>query len=93
MLFLKLSIGASLLRLQLGRGMNWIVWFSILLSVCANAMTLIGSLFQCVPMEAIWNISLPNYTCIPKKYVVGSAYAQAGQFSTRTDAHPFAYHF
>ncbi|KAE9976078.1 hypothetical protein EG328_002849 [Venturia inaequalis] len=77
MILLKLSIGASLLRLQLGRGMNWIVWLSIFISVCANAMTLIGSCFQCVPMEAIWNIRLPNYTCIPKKYVVGSSYAQA----------------
>lgn len=79
MVFLKLSIGASLLRLQIGRGMSWIVWLSILISVCSNAMVLVGSVFQCVPMEAIWNIGIENHTCIPRKYVVGSSYAQAGQ--------------
>ncbi|TID17929.1 hypothetical protein E2P81_ATG10900 [Venturia nashicola] len=77
MIFLKLSIAASLLRLQLGRGMNWIVWLSVFISICSNAMALLGSVFQCVPMEAIWNINLPNYTCLPKKYVVGASYAQA----------------
>lgn len=82
MLFLKLSIGASLLRLQLGIGMNWIVWVFILISVCCNAMVTIGSLFACRPMEAIWNLGLENYTCIPRKYVVGSSYAQAGEFNT-----------
>ncbi|QDS77605.1 hypothetical protein FKW77_002002 [Venturia effusa] len=78
MIFLKLSIGASLLRLQLGRGMTWIVWISIFISVCCNSMVLVGSIFACVPMAAIWDISLPHYTCIPKRYVVGSGYAQAG---------------
>lgn len=81
MVFLKLSIGASLLRLKLGRGMGWIVWGLVIISVLCNALVVIGSLFSCTPIDAIWDRSLDNFTCIPGKYVVGSSYGQTGTYS------------
>lgn len=78
MVFLKVSIGATLLRLQFGRGMAWIVWGFVIISVLCNALVVVGSLFSCTPIEAIWDRSIDSFTCIPGKYVVGSSYCQTG---------------
>ncbi|KAK9770491.1 putative Integral membrane protein [Seiridium cardinale] len=51
MAFLKCSIGASLLRLQFGRGMTIVVWVCITISILCNSVTLIGSLFKCRPIQ------------------------------------------
>ena len=83
MAFLKISVGMSLLRLQLGRGMIWIVWFSIFLSVAVNALTLVTSLFGCRPIAAIWDKSLmPTSTCLPRTVYVANGYIQASKSRT-----------
>jgi hypothetical protein len=80
MAFLKISVGMSLLRLQLGKGMVWIVWGSIFLSVAVNALVLVTSLFGCRPIAAIWDKSLmPTSTCLPRTVYVANGYIQASK--------------
>lgn len=80
MAFLKISIGMALLRIGLGKTMNTMIWISIFISVCCNAMVIFGSLLFCRPMEAIWNKGLPTgtYECWPKTYNIGFSYTQTG---------------
>ncbi|KAK6063635.1 hypothetical protein SCUP515_12269 [Seiridium cupressi] len=85
MAFLKISIGAALLRIGLGRTMTVMIWASITISVICNAMVIPGSLFFCRPMDAIWNKGLPKgtYECWPKTYNVAFSYTQtAGNIVT-----------
>jgi hypothetical protein len=83
MAFLKISVGMSLLRLQLGKGMIWIVWISIFLSVAVNALVLVTSLFGCRPIAAIWDKSLmPTSTCLPRTVYVANGYVQASKSMT-----------
>lgn len=81
MAFLKLSIGASLLRLQLGKGMVWIVWASIVISVAANGLVVVGTLFGCSPLAAVWDRSLmPVAKCLPPMATMVNSYIQTGEF-------------
>ena len=52
---MKLSIGFSMLRIQLARTFTVIVWFTMVLSVLVNMNVLIGCFKSCTPMEKIWN--------------------------------------
>lgn len=79
MAFLKISIGLSLLRLQLGRNMSWFIWAAIVLSVLCNAIVVVGSLFACRPIEAIWNKTLENFSCIDRRVNVANSYVQTGE--------------
>ncbi|GAB7332821.1 hypothetical protein MBLNU13_g04544t3 [Cladosporium sp. NU13] len=77
MAFLKISIGLSLLRLQLGKGMVWIVWGSIFLSVVVNGLVVVTTLFGCRPLAAAWDRSLmPVATCLPRTVTVAHSYTQ-----------------
>lgn len=79
MAFLKISIGLSLLRLQLGKGMVWIVWGSIFLSVVVNGLVVVTTLFGCRPLAAAWDRSLmPAATCLPRTVTVAHSYTQTG---------------
>lgn len=79
MAFLKISIGLSLLRLQLGKGMVWIVWGSIFLSVVVNGLVVVTTLFGCRPLAAAWDRSLMSVaTCLPRTVTVAHSYTQTG---------------
>ena len=79
MAFLKISIGLSLLRLQLGKGMVWIVWGSIFLSVTVNGLVVVTTLFGCRPLAAVWDRRLlPVATCLPRSVNVSHSYVQTG---------------
>lgn len=80
MAFLKISIGLSLLRLQLGKGMSRIIWGSIVLSVVCNASVMVGTLFKCRPIEAIWNSALlPTASCVSPTVMLVVLYTQTGE--------------
>lgn len=80
---LKISIGLSLLRLQLGKGMVWIVWGSVVLSVVVNLLVLVTTLFGCRPLAAVWDRSLmPIATCLPRNVNVMHSYIQTGKLIT-----------
>lgn len=85
MAFLKISIGLSLLRLQLGKGMVWIVWGSIFLSVVVNGLVVVTTLFGCRPLAAAWDRSLmPVATCLPRTVTVAHSYTQTGLWRSLT---------
>ncbi|KAK9418840.1 putative Integral membrane protein [Seiridium unicorne] len=75
MAFLKCSIGASLLRLQFGRGMTIVVWICITISILCNSVTLIGSLFKCRPIQGIWDKTI-EADCLPQIVSMIDAYIQ-----------------
>lgn len=82
MAFLKISIGASLLRLQLGKGMVWIVWCSIFVSVAANGLVIVGTLFGCRPLAAVWDRRLmPVAQCLPPTISVIHSYIQTSELA------------
>jgi hypothetical protein len=85
MAFLKISIGMSLLRLQLGKGMVWIVWGSVFLSVVVNGLVVVTTLFGCRPLAAAWDRSLaPVATCLPRTVTVAHSYTQTGLSSSHS---------
>lgn len=57
---LKVSIGVSLLRLQLSKVFNAIVWTSIVVSVLVNLTVFLGTFATCRPMARIWNRTIPG---------------------------------
>jgi hypothetical protein len=65
MAFLKISIGLSLLRLQLGNGMKWIVWGSMFLSIVVNMDRSL----------------MPVATCLPRSVSVANSYTQTSKSS------------
>lgn len=80
MAFLKLSIGLSLIRLQLGKGMFWIVVGSIVLSVVCNMLVIVTTLFGCRPLAAKWDRTLlPEADCLPPIVSVSNSYIQTGE--------------
>ena len=80
MAFLKISIGLSLLRLQFGNGMKWIVWGSMFLSIVVNMLVIVTSLFGCRPLAAVWDRSLmPIATCLPRSVSVANSYTQTSK--------------
>ena len=84
MAFLKVSIGLSILRLQLGKSMYWIVVGSIVLSVVCNALVVVSTLFGCRPLEAVWNRQLllaGEASCLPRIVNMSNSYVQTGKLS------------
>ncbi|KAB2570999.1 hypothetical protein DIS24_g12422, partial [Lasiodiplodia hormozganensis] len=73
---MKLSIGFSMLRIQLARTFTVIVWFTMVLSVLVNMNVLIGCFKSCTPMEKIWNPMIDG-TCWPISVNVALAYLQS----------------
>ncbi|OJD32282.1 phosphatidylserine decarboxylase [Diplodia corticola] len=73
---MKMSIGFSMLRIQLARTFTIVVWFTMALSVLVNLNVLVGCFKSCTPMEKIWNMSIPG-TCWPTQVNVSLAYLQS----------------
>lgn len=73
---MKLSIGFSMLRIQLDRAFTVTVWLTMFLSVLVNLNVLFGCFKSCTPMEKIWNPMLPG-TCWPTNVNVALAYLQS----------------
>lgn len=80
MAFLKVSIGLSILRLQLDRTMTWVVWSSVVFAVIVNGLVVVTTLFGCRPLAATWDKSLmPVATCLPLTVNVVNSYIQTGK--------------
>ncbi|KAL1614876.1 hypothetical protein SLS54_009430 [Diplodia seriata] len=73
---MKMSIGFSMLRIQLARSFTIVIWFTMALSVLVNLNPLVGCFKSCTPMEKIWNPTIPG-TCWPTQVNVGLAYLQS----------------
>ncbi|KAF3770744.1 hypothetical protein M406DRAFT_239910, partial [Cryphonectria parasitica EP155] len=75
MMFIKLSIGFFLLRLATQRRFKWIIWVSMAIVLLWSTALFFWDVFQCQPVAAQWDTTIPNYTCVSATQVVNAAYA------------------
>lgn len=75
MMFIKLSIGVFLLRLAAQRRFKWIIWVSMGIIFIMSSVLFFWDLFQCKPVAAQWDTTIPGYQCIAAIEVVNAAYA------------------
>ncbi|GME45226.1 hypothetical protein GTA08_BOTSDO12055 [Neofusicoccum parvum] len=73
---MKMSIGFSMLRIQLAKTFTIIIWITMVLSVLVNMNVLVGCFKSCTPMERIWDLTVPG-TCWPTQVNVVLAYLQS----------------
>ncbi|CAN8095686.1 unnamed protein product [Discula destructiva] len=75
MMFIKLSIGVFLLRLATQRRYRWIIWTSMGIVAAMSTALFLWDMFQCKPVAAQWDYTIPGYTCVSPGQVVQAAYA------------------
>lgn len=75
MMFIKLSIGVFLLRLSSQRRYTWIIWISMGIVAAMSIALFLWDMFQCDPVAAQWDTSLPGFTCVSAEQVIQAAYA------------------
>ncbi|KAJ4416172.1 hypothetical protein N0V82_006932 [Gnomoniopsis sp. IMI 355080] len=75
MMFIKLSIGVFLLRLAVQRRYRWTIWGSMGIIASMSSALFLWDIFQCNPVAAQWDYTIPNHTCASTTQVVNVAYA------------------
>lgn len=75
MMFIKFSIGVFLVRLSVQRRYNWIVSVSMAAILAWSLTFFFWDVFQCDPVAAQWDYTIPNATCVSPQAVVDAAYA------------------
>lgn len=75
MMFIKLSIGFFLLRLAVQRRYTYTIWASMSVVLVWSLTSFFWDLFQCSPIQAQWDASVPNPRCVSPSSVVDAAYA------------------
>lgn len=75
MMFIKLSIGVFLLRLASQRRFKWIIWVSMGIIFVMSSALFFWDVFQCQPVAAQWDTTIPGYHCVSATEVVNAAYA------------------
>lgn len=75
MMFIKLSIGAFLLRLAIQKRYRYTIYISMAVILVWSLVLWFWDMFQCSPVKAQWDYTLPNYTCVSAQAVVNAAYA------------------
>jgi hypothetical protein len=75
MMFIKLSIGIFLLRLAVKRVYRRIIWGSIVVVGVWSIVVFFWDLFQCSPVQAQWDYTIPNFKCVSADQIVAAAYA------------------
>lgn len=74
MMLIKLSIGVFLLRLATQRRYRWTIWGSMGIIASMSTALFLWDIFQCNPVAAQWDYTIPNYTCASASQVVTVAY-------------------
>ncbi|TPX06945.1 uncharacterized protein E0L32_011169 [Thyridium curvatum] len=75
MMFIKLSIALFLLRLATAKRYKWILWVSMSIIAIWSLVAFFWDVFQCNPVEAQWDFTIPNQTCVTPDQIVSAAYA------------------
>ncbi|KAF9869481.1 hypothetical protein CkaCkLH20_13078 [Colletotrichum karsti] len=75
MLFIKLSIGFFLLRLSNSKAYNWIIYISLAIVTVWSTVIFFWNVFQCSPVHAQWDYTIPNSQCVSPDAVVAAAYS------------------
>lgn len=72
---LKVSIGVSLLRLQLSKRFNIVIWISIVISLLVNLTVFPGTFAACRPIARVWDRNIPGH-CWPSITNTAFSYTQ-----------------
>lgn len=75
MAFIKLSLGVFLLRLATQKRYKWILWASMGVVGLMSTALFFWDVFQCQPVVAQWDYTIPGYRCVSAQEVVTAAYA------------------
>lgn len=74
--FIKVSIALFLLRLDCSRKVyRWILSVSATIVAIWSSVTFFWYLFQCRPVQAQWDYTIPQAQCVTSEQVVNAAYA------------------
>ncbi|KUI61201.1 hypothetical protein VP1G_08378 [Cytospora mali] len=75
MMFIKLSIGCFLLRLAVQRRYTYTIYVSMAVVLSWSLGLWFWDIFQCKPVQAQWDYTIPNLQCVSAQQVVNAAYA------------------
>lgn len=75
MMLIKMSIGFFLLRLSVETYYNWMIYISLAIVFIWSLVTGFWNLFQCSPVRAQWDFTVPNSKCVNPDQLVAAAYA------------------
>ncbi|TID16389.1 Kinesin heavy chain [Venturia nashicola] len=75
--FMKLSVGALLLRSSTKRMHIWIIRFIMLFTTLFGGAYFLLAIFQCKPISAWWKINSSHGSCMGPAIVLGTSYASA----------------
>ncbi|KAJ4388578.1 hypothetical protein N0V93_006036 [Gnomoniopsis smithogilvyi] len=75
MMFIKLSIGVFLLRLATQRRYRYTIWGSMGVIASMSTALFLWDIFQCNPVAAQWDYTIPGYQCASTSQVVNVAYS------------------
>ncbi|PKS05246.1 hypothetical protein jhhlp_008617 [Lomentospora prolificans] len=75
MMFIKLSIGIFLLRLAVQKVYKYILWGSLVVVTIWSVVIFFWDIFQCNPVAAQWDYTIPKFTCVSAAQIVSAAYS------------------
>lgn len=75
MMFIKLSIAVFLLRLAVQRRYTYTIYTSMVVVAIWSLALFLWDIFQCSPVQAQWDYTIPDLKCVSAQEVVNGAYA------------------
>ncbi|OIW29715.1 hypothetical protein CONLIGDRAFT_341213 [Coniochaeta ligniaria NRRL 30616] len=75
MMFIKLSYAIFLLRLAVERRYYWTLWVSIVVVALWSTVLFFWDIFECLPVPAQWDHTIPGARCVSTEQVVAAAYS------------------
>jgi hypothetical protein len=75
MMFVKLSYAVFLLRLAVQRRYTYTLYTSMFVVAVWSTVLFFWDIFQCRPVRAQWDYTIPGEVCISSKQIVDAAYA------------------
>ena len=75
MMFIKLSYAVFLLRLAVQKRYRWTLWASMFVVAVWSTVSFFWDLFQCSPVQAQWDYTIPGEVCVSSEQIVAAAYA------------------
>ena len=75
MMFIKLSIGFFLLRLAVQKRYLYTIYGTMFVVLIWSLALWFWDIFQCSPVPAQWDYTIPNLRCVSAQEVVNAAYS------------------
>jgi hypothetical protein len=75
MMFIKLSIALFLMRIAVQQRYMWILRVSIVIVTIWSTAIFFYTVFQCTPVQAQWDYTIPGNHCVSSESFVSAAYS------------------